>query len=186
MPFGLGFFATVGAGASLSDYEWIETATPSGGSTTFNNIDQLTNYKHLQLRCLIRDTVAQTGNANIILRFNNDSGSNYAYHDLNGIGSTVSSNSSTTAASIQFAECLPTGNSTPSTAFGVLIIDILDFSSTSKNKTVRGLGGAYNSEADNTYTSGVWRSNNAVTSITLSPSNNYANNSRIALYGLRA
>jgi hypothetical protein len=71
--------------------------------------------------------------------------------------------------------------------FSGTIIDILDFSSTSKNKTVRALSGfAQGSGQELMIASGFWNSTNALTSIEISTGNaNLVANSRFSLYGIK-
>jgi hypothetical protein len=79
------------------------------------------------------------------------------------------------------------GNSTAS-SFGAGVIDILDPFSTTKNKTLRGLGGITSSEATNiALRSGSWASTSAVTSITCLPfsADNWVAGSRFSLYGIK-
>ena len=68
---------------------------------------------------------------------------------------------------------------------GVLILDVHDYASTSKNKTIRSLNGNDQNGAGDIYlTSGLWLSTAAVTSLTLFTSANYLNTT-FSLYGIK-
>jgi len=167
-------------------YDALATVTaPSGGvaSITFAGIP--TGYKHLQVRALGR----LTGNANnCTLKINDDSGSNYSFHQLYGDGGSAGAGGngfSTPSSSPNFnltAASATAGN------FGVGIMDILDYTNTSKLKTIRTLtghdtnGGGYVIAR-----SALWNSTSAVTSITFTPDSGYsfAQYSQFALYGVK-
>lgn len=160
-------------------YDALSTVTvPSGGvaSITFAGIPQ--GYKHLQIRYSAGN---DTGSFQQI-RFNSDSGSNYKSHYLFGNGSSAGAGASTTATSIEFGD-LP--NSTSIQGAGV--IDILDYSSTSKNKTARVLAGNdRNGAGVVVMTSGLWMNSSAgISSMTLFALNTYQQNSTFTLYGVR-
>lgn len=147
---------------------------------TFENIPQ--TYTHLQLRVMARSSVSDWAN----IKFNNDGTSgNYRWHYLTGTG-TAASSSSNTGNSLGVLSFL--GNSSnPSNA----VIDILDYKSTNKNKTVRCLGG-YDGNGNgqvslisNMYFPGTIA---AITRIDLQlgASGSFQTNSSFALYGIQA
>jgi hypothetical protein len=78
---------------------------------------------------------------------------------------------------------------TPATnVFGAGVTDILDYTNTSKNTTVRALGGAdANGSGSIDLTSAAWLNTNAVTSITLTTNNGstFTAGSSFALYGIK-
>ncbi len=171
------------AGYSFMDYELIESvfvASPAA-SVTFSNLQNYAaEYEHLQIRATIKTNHAATWEVGQI-RLNNDSASNYATHALAGNGSSVVSNASASATSMAYF----TAGTTTASAFGGLIIDILDAYSTSKNKTLRMFSGYGSVEVR--LSSGVWLSTNSITSATLSPifGTSISANSRFSLYGIR-
>lgn len=68
-------------------------------------------------------------------------------------------------------------------AFSASITDFLDPYSTTKNKTIRTLGG-YNGET--ALNSGLWQSTSSITSITIrTTTDNFAIGSRFSIYGIR-
>lgn len=173
--------------ASADNYYMEPIATnllsSAAASVTFSNIPQ--GYKHLQIRALVRGTFADT-NTYPNIHFNGDTGSNYAWHILDGNGSSASAG----AGSTQTSAGVPTftaGNSTAS-IFGVLVMDILDYANTSKFKTVRYLGGHdQNGSGIVRFSSGLWQNTAPITSIafTALSSSNWATNSRFSLYGIK-
>lgn len=110
-------------------------ANPGGSVMSFTNIPQ--TFSHLQLRVFIRSTF--NGNENLFMRFNNNFSLQFAGHGLIGDGSSATSNSYTGA---NFADTIAVPNAAQSAnIFGAYIIDILDYTNTNKNKTIRTIGG---------------------------------------------
>ena len=184
--FTLGTFSQGAAGGAAA-FESIASATGTGSSATitFNSIPG--TYQHLQLRCLMLN---QSNNAGApIIRFNGDTAANYVWHTLAGYNSTVTAAGNTSQTSIypciddNARAALSTTNPT------VAIIDIHDYASTTKNKTVRSFGGmdrnSVTGEID--LNSGLWRSTSAITSITITNNGafNWSSNATFALYGVK-
>ena len=167
-------------------YESIATTTVGSGgaaSVTFSGIPS--TYTHLQVRCLIRSSVAGSEDS-VVMRFNGDSASNYSYHFLFGNGSSANA-SATTSASFIYPYAVP-GATFLSNAFGVQVTDILDYANTTKNKTTRTLAGYDDNSTGGriALTSGAWYNTSAVTSIAITAgSANIAQFSSISLYGIR-
>lgn len=166
---------------SLGTFESIATATvdASGSSTiTFTNIPQ--NYTHLQ----IRGTLRTNAGGNLIVTYNGDSGANYSYHALTaeGGGSVgASAGASTNEQVISRAA----GISSTANIFSAYIIDILDYSNTTKNKTYKCLSGADKNGTGNIdLESGNWRSTAAITSIAFTRPT-FQQYSQLSLYGIR-
>jgi hypothetical protein len=187
----LGIFSAAGAGgvAFSSDYELIQTALVSGSSTstvTFSSLGTYSStYKHLQIRSLAKGSAAFSS-GNVRLRFNSDTGNNYAIHKLIGANSAVtalaSTSRSSTIASLAF-------NSGTANAFSGGVCDILDAYSASKNKTTRLLS---NTRADSTtefiqLVSGAWFNTASITDIglDLEDGGNFVAGSRFSIYGIR-
>jgi hypothetical protein len=183
----LGIFSAAGAGGAAfsSDYELIETQIlgSSQASITFSSLSTYSStYKHLQVRMALRDTRAVTVQ-NAFIRFNADSGNNYAYHLLQGDGSSVSSTSGTS----QDAAVASTyaGASAASNVYGGGVLDILDPYSTTKNTTTRSLSG-FGSSTIRLW-SGVWLNTAALTSMQIiaGAGANFVSGSRFSLYGIK-
>lgn len=158
-----------------SDMELIATTVVGSAnlnSVVFSSITQ--NYRHLQIR-----VVAALSATDPRLQINGDTtGANYAIHRLGGNGSTVYSNAYTATGYI------PAGTNTSTTVFQASIVDILDYTSTTKNKTVRTLAGASTSAVE--LWSGVWLSTAAITSLNVyTTGTTFVAGSRISLYGIK-
>lgn len=168
--------------------ESIATVTVgSGGASSIEFTSLPTGFQHLQIRMLQKFTTTSGTISNGRARFNSDTGNNYARHLLYGDGGAAYGDGS---ASIAYAYIgWPTdSNAARSDRFSVSIVDILDYNSTSKTKTVRTFHGSdYNGSGYVGVSSALWNSTAAITSITLSSdTGNWAQHSTAALYGLRA
>ena len=174
-------------------YESIATAsgTGSAGSITFSSIPA--TYVSLQLRCLIRDTSTAANSSGAIgLQLNGDTSANYPVHYLQGDGTSATAYGAAasfgqTQIDIQGAGARWTAS--PSTC-NVAIIDLHDYASTTKNKTVRYLAGVDNNTGTTAgkvvLGSGLWLNTSAVTSLTLLPfATAFATNTVFSLYGIK-
>jgi hypothetical protein len=185
--------AIFGTGTVAGDYESIQThIVGSGGqsSITFSSIPS--TYKHLQIRLLAQTNRGTYGIDQMNMRFNSDSGSNYSWHTLVGQGAgTPNANAAVSQTVIQAGEG-SIGTTTGGT-FGVGVIDILDYANTNKYKTSRMLSGVdLNGTVGGlggwiTFSSGNWRSNSAITNISLGPTVGtlFSQYSHFALYGIK-
>jgi hypothetical protein len=161
-------------------YESIATSNPSGVSTiTFSSI--ASTYKHLQVRISM---VGASGGSLIVGNFNSDTGANYTWHELQGQGTTASAYSGT---GNTYSRWFGRNVGTSSTAPTALIVDVLDYANTSKNKTVRVLAGMdANGSGEVNLTSSLWLDTAAISSITIKTHDavNFASGTKIALYGI--
>lgn len=175
------------SGGAAGSFDLLETTVLGSAATvTFTGLGSYSDYKHLQLRMVTRSN-STTNNINITF---NSSTTGYAWHRLWGNSSSVQSGNSTNENSIQLSQVLTPSDHTAN-AFSSQVIDILDFSSSSKNTTIRALGGNHSSSGGGTsfligLFSGLWNNTAAVTSISLTVSGgNFAANSRFSLYGVK-
>jgi hypothetical protein len=159
--------------------------TSSASSVTFSGLASYATagYKHLQIRGVARTDRPTYDIDTILFQLNSDTGNNYAHHSLTADGSSVTSGGQGNESSMQ-QYWIPSNLTTD--VFGAFQTDILDFSNTSKNTTLRSMSGFLTS----TYTrlrfgSGVWLSTAAVTSIKIYSNDaaNFLANSRFSLYG---
>jgi hypothetical protein len=176
-----------GAGGGGSSFESIATAsgTGSAGTITFSSIPS--TYKHLQLRCLAKDTyTASEGAQEGWIQFNGITTSTYSYHRLRGNGTTVTAGAVDTNTVQDDSITLALGTNS---AFGVSIIDIMDYASTSKFKVTKSFnGGDINTSGTSVIrlSSGLFRSTAAISSITIGGSIfGFTTTSRFALYGIK-
>jgi hypothetical protein len=179
----LGFLAASGAGAAGA-YELI-SSTILGSDTSSVSFSSIpSDYKHLQIRLVARNA---SNTSSMILTLNSDTGSNYVQHDLVGNGSTVSStaNVSGEIAGIRLNN-FQTSNTATASAFGAGVVDILDYTNTSKNTTVRALGGRHSGASSHfiRLISGLWIDTSAVSTITLAGIT-FLTGSRFSLYGIK-
>lgn len=110
--------------------------------------------------------------------FNSDTGSNYSRVELYGSGSTPGSAAT--------ANLIPmTMTASGSGIYGSLIMNIMDYAATNKNKPVIYRNDASNSNA--LIGGGRWASNTAITSLTITAySNAFGAGSVFSLYGVLA
>jgi hypothetical protein len=165
-------------GAAGGSYESIQTATSSASSSiTFTSIPS--TYKNLQ----IRSAVVQSSGNPIRIRVNSDTGSNYAFHRLDGAGgSGVSAGGTASTTGVQI-QSVYGGSSTYATVF---IVDIIDYQSTTKNKTLRILDGwDANGSGVIEMVSGLWMDTSAITSITIEAVGAGTFTGLTSLYGIK-
>jgi len=170
-----GFTSVIGA---TNSYESISTVTVgSGGSTTISFSSIPATYKHLQIRAIAK---ASGTNFNPKMQFNGDTSSNYSWHYIYGDGSTAVAGAGATQAFIYNSII-----STNASMYNGFVIDILDYSNTSKYKTTRELSGQdRNGSGEIALWSGNWRSTSAITSIAFS-NGTFDQYSSFALYGIK-
>lgn len=160
-------------------YDALATVTLSSDATvTFSGIPQ--GYKHLQLRYMANNSAS--ANYKISLRFNGDSGSNYNWHYLYGDGSGAGSGANDEYTAMRLGKA-----NYQSTYWSHGIIDLLDYSNSTKYTTGRSFSG-WDSNGSGTVelSSGLWKNTAAVTSIDIVPySGNLLSGSKFALYGVK-
>jgi hypothetical protein len=183
-------FMAGGAGAAGS-FDSIATATVSGSSNTITFSSIPGTYKHLQLRILARGT-ATGGSADpliLFVRANSDTGTNYANHRLVGNGATVAVGGS--ASQTRMTPAVYADSGYPANVYGAIILDILDYSSTTKNKTLRTISGVENNSGTASsqlnLRSDLWISTAAITTLTIENNggDNFNSNSTFSLYGIK-
>lgn len=175
IPFGI--LSAAGAGVATGTYELISTTVLGGtaASVTFSNLgDYSSTYKHLQLRVAGNNTTSGAWR----FRLNADTGNNYSYHLLYGNGTSALSANATSQSSGYFGFATANTN----VAAGA-VMDILNFASTTNNKTTKSLNGDVNFNV--IFASSAWYSTAAVTSLTLLANVNFVTGSRFSLYGIR-
>ena len=163
---------------------------PSGGasSITFAGIPQ-SGYQHLQIRCLINTTSGIGGST--CFTINGDTASNYTNHELTGYYNNGSAGyggfSYTTSSGRNYCQSLIiNGFSAPL----AIIWDILDYTNSTKYKTIKCLYGTDNNGSNSNeigLSSSLWLNTNTINSLTFTNTNGYSfpQYSQIALYGIR-
>jgi hypothetical protein len=179
MSFGLGFWAAAGS-TRPTDYEQIATIILGSTASSFTFSSIPSTYKHLQVRGSLKAAGSGYGFG---LQLNGDTGNNYSMHRLSGNGSSASSVAVANTNNQQlfgFATGVSTGIPIP------LIVDILDYAATGKNKTMRAiLGQAGSGINDMHFSSGARYNTEAITSVFLGAGGNFDVGSRLSLYGIR-
>jgi hypothetical protein len=175
-------YRTLASGSSTA-YESIATVTGSAQTTlTFSSIPSA--YTSLQIRYAIKPTTG-TGEA-LRLQFNGDTGNNYSRSYMGGQGSTVFEFGSANGA---FTWGGDNGAGTQASGYPYVgIIDIHDYASTTRNKTVRTFFGTDSNGAGGVMlTQGVWLNTAATTSLTLffASGDSLATGSLVSLYGIK-
>lgn len=170
-------YRSFGGGVSPS-FESISTFTTTGGTqANFNTIPQ--TYKHLQIRATAN--VAVTGATGTFI-VNGLAGTDYDWQGL------AQDNTTAIASSVANTQPFQTFGLAKTITLGYpfgCIIDIIDYASTSKYKTVRIFSAAPSNTAGGLELySGQVRTLTAVTSLSLRLSQNYAASTSVALYGI--
>ena len=154
------------------------TVGPAGASeVNFTNIPG--TYTHLQIRAI----APGSNDSDIWIRFNSDTGSNYAAHRIYGDGSSVSAGANTTSTKIDVAARTSGSSSIPAPA----VIDILDYANNNKYKTSRSFFGWDNNGSGYImFSSGLWMNTSAITSIKLFPQvGSFQQYAQFALYAVK-
>ncbi len=159
-----------------NSFESIATATGTGSSATITFSSIPSTYQHLQIRFIGLTTAA----SDISLQI--PTGSALAYtHYLYGDGATAGANATAGTTYMTWAA------QPSSTLPFVGIIDIHDYASTTKTKTVRFFNGIdKNGSGDVILGSALRNSTSAISSISLlCPSSTWTTSSTFALYGVK-
>lgn len=164
---------------------WIAGVTASGSSATLSFTSIPSTFTHLQVRVFGRSSNA-TATTTLNMKLNNDGGSNYAWHFLGGNGASATSSVGSTQTAMSLGNFV--ANSSTASVFQSAIVDVLDYTSTTKNKTVRVLNGFDANGSGNAYlNSGLWFNSTiaAVTQLDLIlAAGNWQSGSRADLYGI--
>jgi hypothetical protein len=170
-----------GRGGAVGVYDALATAiVPSGGLTSIVFAGVPIGYEDLQIRGMVRG-----GNeAAVLASFNSITGNGHA---LYAQGTIVSSYQETAGIALGATPASTSGSSN----FGVFVSDILSYANPNIYKTVRSLSGLEkDTGAGNTYVffqSSLWQSTTVISNIvlTLAGGATFAQNSTIALYGVK-
>jgi hypothetical protein len=166
-------------------FDSIATATASGGESSFTFSSIPSTYKHLQVRYKAQRNTGGAGFMSLRLNGVTTTG-NYTTHDLYGTGSAAGGGGVTSSSYPEARGPQMPANSTANT-FGNCVCDIHDYSSTTKNKTIRWFGGWDNNGSGHiSLVSNVFLSTAAVSSLTIYFAGDAVSaGSTFALYGIR-
>lgn len=171
-------------GGPVGAYDSLATVTvPSGGvaSITFTGIP--TGYKHLQIRGLLR---TNRGLAYDSFNLTANGGTSYSCHLLEGDGGSASAAGAASQTSINYNGIA--GNGGTANSFAAIVLDVLDYSNTTTNKTFRYLHGYdLNGSGKVTLASGAALSTSPISSLTFVPQNSslFVQYSTLAIYGVK-
>jgi hypothetical protein len=136
-------------------------------------------------------TTDSGGDEGFKITYNNDTGANYSTHFMYGVGNGNVYHAVIPNTNYLIPYGLPYSGSS-NTAWGGIVIDILDYTNTNKTKTMKSLGGWADyyagSKGDVVNASGVWNSTSTITSIKFGIVNsafNYTTGTKFALYGIK-
>ena len=172
----LGIVAQSVGVAAVGDFESIATATSSGSTREINFTSIPGSYQHLQIRAVFNNPTAARNVAMTL----NTSVTSARWHYLFGNGSTV-----TVGESTQNLLTVQDGFST--TNMYAMIVDILDYANTNKNKTVRTLLG-YDNNGNGIlqFSSNLYVTTSAINAIKLTIADyDWINGTQFALYGIQ-
>ena len=174
---------------SFGSYDLLQTEILTGtqASVTFSSLgDYATDYQHLQIRWVARDTAA-FAQREVDIRINADSTTSYSSHRLAVIpGAGLISEAFASKTLLDNLVRIP-ANTETADIYGAGVIDILDPYETTKNTTFRLLGGfAGVSENTIALSSSAFLKTDAVSSVQFIAASGYAIGSRFSLYGLKA
>lgn len=134
-----------------------------------------------------KTATAAAGADALDITFNGDTGGNYVYHNLTGDGATATAGASSTSTTF-IRIGAGAGRANETNICSVSIIDIHDYASTTKNKTMRRFGG-FDKNASGGFivlNSGLWMSTSAITSIEIaSTGGNFTTANVFSLYGIK-
>jgi len=170
----------------FGDFESIATVTLASATTDITLSSIPSTYKHLQLRIITRSTFSGSA-VNVSYRLNTDTNySNYWWHVLAGNGSTAYAGQYNYGTAALLQQAMPAATAIAG-VYGAMIVDILDYTNTSKNTTVRTFGGFDNNGSGTVgLYSSSWNNTSAVNSFTFrSWDPQWAAGTSVALYGIR-
>ena len=171
----LGIWASQNYPRVTSSYESIQTVTVGSGGTSSIDFSSIpSTYKHLQIRGIFQmDSAAR-------MRINGAT-TGYSTHILYGDGSTVGAAGGGSDTKVAL------GDSPSATAFGAVIVDILDYQNTNKYKTVRSLEGYdLNGSGQVYFNSASYQYTTSISSLSIySNSGIVKQYSQFALYGIK-
>ena len=179
---------------SSPSFESIASANGTGASNTITFSSIPSTYKSLQIRIFGKDasTSAQVP-ATAAITFNG-AGATYSVHYMYGASTGgLIANGTGNFAEMQIPYAFPTSRTiAPSQVniYGALIVDIIDYASTSKNKTIRTISGVDGNQAYLGYvaqiSSGAWYDTAAVSSISIKTNISvFTTGTTMALYGVK-
>jgi hypothetical protein len=164
---------------------FIATTTVTSAGSNFIALTSIPQtFTHLQLRAFAK---TNSGTLSTFYNFiNGDSTANRSSaHWLYGNGtSAISGGAANSGSAYNYISAAPQQSTAPN-VFASIITDILDYTNTNKNTTVRTISGwDSNSQGLAELSSGAYYLTNAITSLTLACDGGFAVGTRFDLYGI--
>lgn len=155
------------------------TLSSTSATVTFSSIPN--TYKHLQLRCFYSNNSGDVDK----IQFNGDTGSNYAVSRWTAMGNSAGAQSLTSQTGI-YIDRYSSDGSAYANMKTQAIIDLHDYASTNKFKTMRSRYGHVNAGGGYAgVNGGLWNNTSAITSIEFSTAGGpFTAGSKFALYGI--
>lgn len=184
----LGVVASSKQSASAGSYEWIGSAYGTGSNTVLSLSSIPSTYKHLQLRANL--TTSGLGGTNAFggwFTFNSDTTNSYADHSMYGQGTNPPQSYNV----INRANMGLVTYSTNTSYTATNIVDILEYTNTSKVKVAKALQGIdNNSNGICNYGTGIWNKQDTITSIQVYLNGGFGThyfttNASVHLYGIK-
>jgi hypothetical protein len=155
----------------------VQVGAGGAADITFSSIPS--TYKHLQ----IRGIAYGANSGNLYGRFNGDTGNNYARHFIYGDGTSAVAGADPSVNYFNIGLMSNTGNN-----FAPAVVDILDYTSLTKNKTTKSLT-AYDLNGSGLlvfYSGAYFINNTAISSIRIFPqTGTFSQYTQFALYGIK-
>jgi hypothetical protein len=157
----------------------------AGGQNTiqFNSIPS--TFTHLQLRYASRDSRAGSTDAPVDLTFNGNTSAIYSKSYIQADGTTSAAGSEVNQTYLRLEG---SGNGGLGSTFSIGITDIIDYTSSTKTKSVMQIVGVEKNASGGfvRFQTGQWYNTSPITSITLTPfSAPFLQYSHFALYGIK-
>jgi hypothetical protein len=171
-----------------TNYESIATLTLSSNSTTATFSSIPNTYQSLQIRLIGKAASVANFGGIFGIRFNGDTNVNYSYAGWNSAASAPAAMKATGETSMNWQGVIPLNGASITNMWGVAIVDINNYTSTSLQKSLKTIGGWCGRNIDIGYTtqsSGLWANTSVVDSITFVHSNTWLAGSQFALYGIK-
>ena len=188
--FGYGMFVPAGAGGA---FESIASATGTGSSSTITFSSIPSTYQSLHIRGICKSTDTGSQYSEFYITFNG-AATNFRAHQLYGDGNAAFAVAPTYTTVIHPGWVFTDGNTSPTNNMSPILIDIEDYKSTTKNKTVRVVSALENNNSSSgginnhqiCLASGLWVDTSAINSVSIRcAAGSWTTTTQFALYGIK-
>jgi len=164
-------------------YEPIATTTLSTAASTITFSSIPATYTDLRVVFVGQGTFTQSA----LLRFNNDTGTNYSTTQLQGDGGAVYSQRQTNNNNISMVQ-IPNNGGTANNTFGMVFFEIFSYAGSTNKTVLGGDAGDTNGSGNINRIVGLWRNTSAINEITITTggASTYVAGTTATLYGIKA